>query len=78
MSNAHNPLTMRLYEYIHRTTKSKGESEAGIFHIREGQFICTDDMQGCFLEFSSMGFPIEMLCAIELATLADIVEVGPG
>lgn len=49
VSNAFYPLTKRLYEYIHRTTKSEGESEAGIFHIREGQFICTDDMQGWFL-----------------------------
>lgn len=46
VSNAHSPLTMRLYEYIHRTTKTKQELEAGVFHRREGQFICADDMQG--------------------------------
>lgn len=48
---------MRLYEYIHRTTKSKGESEAGIFHSHEGQFICTDDTQGWFLNSHLWVFP---------------------
>lgn len=57
MSNAHNPLTMRLYEYIHRTTKRKGESEAGVSHRHENQFICTDDMPGWFLNFHLRAFP---------------------
>lgn len=57
MSNAHNPLTMRLYEYIHRTTKRKGESEAGVSHRHENQFICTDDTPGWFLNFHLRAFP---------------------
>lgn len=43
VSNAHNLLTKRLYEYIHRATKRIGESEVSVFCLREGQFICTDD-----------------------------------
>lgn len=43
VSNAHNLLTKRLYEYIHRATERIRESEVSIFYLCEGQFICADD-----------------------------------
>lgn len=72
MSNAHNLLTKRLYKYIHRKTKRVGESEMGIFCLHEGQFICTDDMQGwLFFALSAQGW-------CYLAAVADIAKVCAG